>query len=353
MAGFRNNQPDQQKASFLKDAFLSSPLHAFFRMAKRQHIPVVAVGVSGGPDSAMLLVYAVHIARQYQVIVQGVHVHHGLQAIADQWVLHTQALAKMLNVDCSIEYVKVDAASGLGTEAAARNARYRAYEDFAARTGVRHFLLAHHLYDQTETVLLRLLRGAGVQGMAAMGPYTQRGELHFYRPWLEVSRQNILDVAEQFALETGWQAVHDPTNLDPKYTRAAVREMLVPALDERWRGWRKNLARHSRLMAENALLLRDLAQHDYAVLDAGSDNRSFSLRKWRELPEHRQANLMRYWLDLQNIAMPTEARLSEWIKQLRQLHQMGSDRNLRLKHGDAEIRVFNGRVVMVPGISKD
>ena len=352
MVGSKNKQPGQAKASFLKDAFLSAPLHAFFRMAKRQHIPVV-VGVSGGPDSAMLLVYATHIARQYQVRVQGVHVHHGLQAIADQWVSHTLALAKILHVDCSIEYVKVDAASGLGTEAAARNARYQAYEDFAARTGIRHFLLAHHLYDQTETVLLRLLRGAGVQGMAAMGSHTQRGELHFYRPWLAVSRQNILDVAQQFARETGWQAVYDPTNTDPKYTRAAVREMLVPALDERWQGWRKNLARHSRLMAENALLLKDLAQMDYAGLEANADNRSFALGKWRELPGHRQANLMRYWLDLQNIAMPTEARLSEWIKQLRQLHQLGSDRNLRLQHGNHEIRVVNGRVVMVSGIQKD
>ncbi|MFV9473939.1 tRNA lysidine(34) synthetase TilS [Advenella sp. RU8] len=322
-------------------------------MAKRRQIPVVAVGVSGGPDSAMLLVYAAHIAPQYQVKVQAVHVHHGLQAIADEWVLHTQALAERLSVECSIEYVSVDAASGLGIEASARNARYQAYEDFAARTGIRHFLLAHHLYDQTETVLLRLLRGAGVQGMAAMGSHTQRGELHFYRPWLEVSRQNILDVSKCFAHETGWQAVHDPTNLDPKYTRAAVREMLVPALDERWQGWRKNLARHSRLMAENALLLKDLAQMDYAGLDAGSDNCSFSLGKWREMPERRQANVLRYWLDLQNIAMPAEARLSEWIKQLRQLHQMGSDRNLRLKHGNAEIRVVNGRVVMVPDATKD
>ncbi len=147
--------------------------------------------------------------------------------------------------------------------------------------------------------------------------------------------------------------MYDPTNTDPKYTRAAVREMLVPALDERWQGWRKNLARHSRLMAENALLLKDLAQMDYAGLEANADNRSFALGKWRELPGHRQANLMRYWLDLQNIAMPTEARLSEWIKQLRQLHQLGSDRNLRLQHGNHEIRVVNGRVVMVSGIQKD
>ncbi|NLY64340.1 MAG: tRNA lysidine(34) synthetase TilS [Alcaligenaceae bacterium] len=341
MAVSRKNQLNPQKASFLKDAFLSSPLHALFRSAKT---PVYAIGVSGGADSAMLLVYAAHIASLYNIKIHAVHVHHGLQAIADEWVRHTRQLAQMLGVECSIEYVQVASTSGLGIEASARNARYRAYEDFAERTGIRHFLLAHHLYDQTETVLLRLLRGAGVQGMAAMAGHSQRGELHFYRPWLDVSRQNILEAEKQFFLETGWQAVHDPTNADSRYTRAAVREMLVPVLDERWHGWRGNLARHSRLMAENTLLLKDLAQIDYATLDASADNTRFSLQKWRELPMHRQANVLRYWLDLQHIPMPSEARLNEWMRQFRQLHQLGHDRNLKLKHARHEINVIKGWV---------
>src|SRR3546814_3114638 len=112
-------------------------------------------------------------------------------------------------------------------EAAARDARYAAFRQLADQCGVQAVLLAHHRNDQAETVLLRLLRGAGPTGLAAMAPVMQRQGLTYLRPWLGVDRERILSAARDYTRLTGWEPVHDPTNRDDKYTRAAVRERLV------------------------------------------------------------------------------------------------------------------------------
>ncbi len=178
------------------------------------------------------------------------HIHHGLQDAADHWQAHVHDLAQWLRVPCHSRVVQVNMATGAGIESAARDARYEAFRHMARQVGLQHILLAHHRNDQAETVLLRLLRGAGPMGLAAMSASVQRQGIIYLRPWLDVERAEILKQAERFRQISGWAPVQDPTNADDKYTRAAVRERLVPALNERWPGWQSNVSRHARQSAE-------------------------------------------------------------------------------------------------------
>ena len=251
-------------ASFQEDAFLSRALE---RVLANLASDTVLLGMSGGADSAMLLVYASLLAPKYHKRVVALHVHHGLQAPADAWAEHSQALGEMLGVEFIIKRVAVNETSGLGMEASARQARYLAYKEVACELNCAHYLLAHHQNDQAETVLLRLLRGTGAQGMGAMSAESEYDGVHYYRPWLHVPRARILAAAQEWGQVTGWYPVNDPTNHDVAYTRAAVRELLVPSLDARWPSWQSNVIRHAQLMQENSLLLSDLAEIDLANLE--------------------------------------------------------------------------------------
>lgn len=312
----------------------------------RPSAATVGVAVSGGADSAMMLVHAARIAVQRGVELHAFHVHHGLQQVADTWRDHVHELAQKLRIPCHSQRVSVDASLGDGVESAARTARYQALAAMAGKVGVKHILLAHHRDDQAETVLLRLLRGAGPHGMGAMAPEMIRDGLIFLRPWLEVSRSDIDQAASAFYQETGWKSVVDPTNSQDRYTRSAVRERLAPQLNDRWPGWQAALARHARQSRETVEILDELAAEDFASLEPAEDRLSFSLARWRELSHARQALVLRYWLDLHGHRMPTEARLKDLMRQMRQLHALGHDRAMNVKHGDVTIRCTRGRVLL-------
>lgn len=304
----------------------------------------LGVGLSGGADSAMLAVHAALFARRAGIELHCLHVHHGLQAPADGWQAHVHDLAQMLRLPCHTRYASVDASGGDGIESAARDARYAALRDLAGLAGLEHVLLAHHRNDQAETVMLRLLRGAGPTGLAAMAPSVRRQGLIYLRPWLDIDRALILQQAQAFADISGWTPVHDPSNADDQYTRAAVRERLVPELDERWPGWQGSLVRHARQSAELREVLEEVAAQDFAQLAPSPDARSFSLAAWRGLSPARQALVLRHWLTQQGLRTPTDARLQDLMRQLRGLHALGHDRQMQVKHGQAWIRCVKGRV---------
>jgi len=312
----------------------------------------LAVAVSGGADSAMLAVHAAHVARVQGRALRLFHVHHGLFDAADDWADQVAALADLLNLPLDLVRVSIDTGTGLGLEAAAREARYAALAGLAQRHGTTAILLAHHRHDQAETLLLRLLRGTGPGGMTGMASQTWRDGVRYLRPWLDADRRLILTQAGRWADATGWHAVVDPSNEDPRYARGAVRTLLAPALDERWPGWRDNLARHARQAADMALILDEVAQADFAVLEPSSDGRSFGLAAWRRLAPAHQALALRYWFGRHGVRMPTEAKLAELMRQLRQLHALGHDRQMLVEHGAVQVRCVRGRVALEPRASR-
>ena len=309
----------------------------------------VAVALSGGADSvALALVAAEHCASTPRPLYF-FHVHHGLMSQADGWVAHLQKFSQELNIPLHVCHVQVDLAAGLGVEGAARDARYTALAQLCLEHDVAALLLAHHRQDQAETVLLRLLRGTGVSGLAAMRAEAQRGGMRLLRPWLEVERAELLAVAQAYEQRTGWAAVQDPSNTDPKYARGALRSALAPVLNTHWPAWCQTLVRHAKQASEANEVLAEVAALDLAALDVKPEDQSFSLLAWRSLSAARQALVVRYWLQKQGVAMPGERRLADLLRQLRQLHALGHDRELLWQHGSVAVRCKQGRVVLSSG----
>lgn len=190
--------------------------------------PVVVAGVSGGVDSMVLL----HTLAQLVVAgdvqqVHVVHVHHGLRAAADADAAFVQAYCTKHDIPCRVEQVKVSP-TGIGIEAAAREARFAAFNRVASEVGAAAILLAHHQDDQVETFLLRWLRGTSLHGLGGIRPFSLHSNMVFLRPFLRTKRQELVDYAR--TNHVPW--VTDETNLDMRFTRNYLRQRLIPSLRE-------------------------------------------------------------------------------------------------------------------------
>ncbi|MBL8245357.1 MAG: tRNA lysidine(34) synthetase TilS, partial [Rhodanobacteraceae bacterium] len=165
----------------------------------------LVVGYSGGMDSSLLLHCAARSAVARARGLRALHVHHGLHPDADAWAVQAQARAQALGIACDVVRVRVDP-RGQGIEAAAREARLAAFAAALAAGGA--MLLAHHQDDQAETLLLRLLRGASVDGLGAMRAVRAHGAGLILRPWLDQPRALLRQAAQELGI--AW--VEDPAN---------------------------------------------------------------------------------------------------------------------------------------------
>jgi tRNA(Ile)-lysidine synthase len=214
---------------------------------------VVAVACSGGADSLALASAAVFEARKLGLRVVGVTVDHGLQPGSDAQADRVVGQLAALGVDETLTArVHVDEASGLGPEAAAREARFAVLEQVAEHLGAAVVLLGHTLDDQAETVLLGLARGSGGRSLQGMRPSFGV----FARPLLGVRRDDTVTACQVEGLEF-WD---DPHNHDPGYTRVRVRERVLPVLeDELGPGVAQALARTADQLRDDTALLDELA----------------------------------------------------------------------------------------------
>ena len=263
-------------------------------LAPWRDAPAWRVALSGGLDSTVLLHLLVRLAqREALPPLSAIHVHHGLQALADSWPAACRRLCDALAVPLQVDYVQVQA--GASIERAARQARYAA---FCARLAPGEVLLAaQHRDDQAETLLFRLLRGAGVQGLAAMPQTRPLGVGHLLRPLLQCSRAELQAYADEHRLR--W--VEDPSNADSRFSRNYLRHQVLPLLARRWPQATASIARAAEHLGEAAQLLDELAQQDLQAAQAPGefawlDLPSLSLAPLRALSDARQRNALRYWL---------------------------------------------------------
>jgi len=305
----------------------------------------LGIAVSGGPDSVALAGLAAHWVQQKRHALHLLHVHHGLYEQADGWAEQVRALARALNVACHVRHVQVPVGQGDGVEAAARAVRYRALAAMAGENDIGYVLLGHHLDDQAETVMLRLLRGAGPDGMGAMAASVQRDGVTYLRPWLDIERVHIVEQATALAADMGISLVDDPSNRDARYARGVLRTRVFPAIAGLWPGYRQTLSRFARLSGDAAAVLAEVAEADLAGMrrlhPAYGDTLDLSM--WRALSPARRSLALRAWLENQGMAMPPEARLAQMCHQL--LHA-APDRQVLLQHGGIRVRSYRNLVMI-------
>ncbi len=250
----------------------------------------VLVAFSGGLDSTVLL----HALAQAPAIrahgLRAMHVHHGLQAPADDWAAHCARFCESVGVPLSIARVDVARDSGDGLEAAARKARYDVFETALAAGEV--LATAHHRDDQAETFLLRALRGSGPDGLAAMRPWRKFAAGRHWRPLLETPRDELLAYAQKHDLS--W--LDDPSNEDTRHDRNFLRQRILPLLRERWPQADAAFARSSVLNAD-AVELLDQEDALALAMVRSVDPQALSASALLELTAPRRARVLRRWIE--------------------------------------------------------
>ncbi len=309
--------------------FLQAHVAAFLR----RHPPGrrLNIGFSGGLDSTVLLHLLAGLRGEFGFHLAAVHVHHGLSPLADAWVEHCRRQCAELEVSLRVAHVAVSRA-GQGLEAAAREARYRV---FAGLEGDA-LALAHQRDDQAETVLLQLLRGAGMKGLAAMPEERELGSLRLLRPLLDVPRAEIM----AYARARGLSWVDDASNADTALRRNATRHLLMPLLENLFPGAANTLARAAAQFAECADLLDALARQDDPDIATAE---GLALARLAELDAARAGNLLRHYLQLRGVPLRRE-RLREALAQILEAR---ADAQPVVDFGAASLRRFQGRVALV------
>ncbi|MEG1398833.1 MAG: tRNA lysidine(34) synthetase TilS [Acinetobacter sp.] len=271
-------------------------------LAQTQHFPEQAqflIGCSGGMDS-MLLLYL--MAEIFPTQTRAIYIDHQLQSMSAAWGMRVQKQSEVLNIPCMVQKVSVETGN---LEQQARQARYQAYQQHLKPNEI--LVLAHHQQDQAETLLLRLFSGAGVNGLAAMQQIDIRQEMTIWRPFLDLSREQI----EQWSQQFGFDYVTDPSNHDTHYDRAWCREELWAVLQKRFPKMQTAVTRTSYLMQDAAEILADVLQDDWKQC---ATHHELDLNVFSQLSAARQRQLLSAWMKGDDQYRPSY----DMVKRLRQ-----------------------------------
>jgi tRNA(Ile)-lysidine synthase len=288
-------------------SFSAAALRAVLETHLPDGVTGLVVGLSGGADSAALLIAAAGMRASLRASLRAVHIDHGLQAAAVSFRESCVALCGRLGVPLTVIPVVVPLPPGASLEAAARDARYAA---LAAEIEAGECLLtAHHREDQAETLLLQALRGAGLPGLSAMPRCRPFGRGWHLRPLLEVPQAELKAFAARFSA----RASPDPMNEDLRFDRSYLRARVWPLLEERWPGSAASLARAARHAADAQELLDAAAASTVGRLRDGS---ALSVPGLRALAPQERVHVLRFWICEAGAEPPPAARLSEALRQM-------------------------------------
>lgn len=259
------------------------------------------VGYSGGVDSHVLLHAMASLRKSHpEWALRAIYIHHGISAHADTWQTHCEKICRELNVSLTVYRISVDLSSQEGVEGEARKKRYEKFSE--ALEDNECLLMAHHQDDQAETLLLQLIRGAGIAGLSAMPAIKPLGKGELLRPFLSMTRDELIDYAKQEHLE--W--IEDDTNHDLQFARNYLRKTIFPLLKKRWPSVAKTLSRSAEHCANAQKLINELTEKDYEM---ARESDQLSVNKLRNLTEERQKNVLRYWIQQKALRLPTEKQL--------------------------------------------
>ena len=300
---------------------MNPPNPALAALRQLQIARPLAVAYSGGADSTALLLAA---AEYWPGQVHAIHIHHGLQAAADDFVRVCESVCAQFALPLHIVRVNAAPAKGESPEDAARRARYAALSKAASQLGLKSVLLGQHADDQVETVLLALSRGAGLPGLSGMAAMFERGDVAFHRPLLHMPAASLRDwlVHHKIAF------VEDPSNRDENYTRNRIRSRLLPVLADAFPAFRETFARSARHAVQAHALLSEIAGEDLARIGLPP-----VIKALQTLSRARQANVLRHWLLAAHQATPSAAQLEQLLSQIAACTTRGHRIDLKVAAG--------------------
>ena len=273
---------------------MTEPLLGSDWLTELERYQKLVVGFSGGLDSTVLLHYLSSYPALYNKL-SAIHIHHGLSANAATWAEHCQRVCASLGIPLVIRHIEFNRTANIE-----ENARRARYQEFASMLSINDcLLLGHHQDDQAETLLLQLLRGAGVDGLAAMAPVKKLAGHNLCRPLLMHPRQTLVDYARLHHLS--W--IEDESNQNQAFSRNYLRHQVMPLLHDKWPGAAANLARTAHHCQQAQANLEDLALLDCPAL--ADRHATFSLDSLRNLSHARVSNVVRVWLKNNSIRAPS------------------------------------------------
>jgi tRNA(Ile)-lysidine synthase len=327
------------------NASATAALEAHVAREIAHHVPrraTLTVALSGGMDSVVLLEITRRVAPACAIQVRALHVNHGLSAHAGVWERFCRLHCARRRIPFRAVRVEVQG-EGANVEAQARAARYRAF----AEDGAPFIALAHHRDDQAETLLLNLLRGAGVEGLAAMPAVRlldagaddgRTSSIRLVRPLLAIARSDIAGYARERRLR--W--IEDDSNDNVRFARNFLRLRVLPLVERRFPAAREALARSAGHVREAALLLEELARSDASAVGAAS---RLNAERLAALGPSRAANVLRRFLAQHGERAPGLARTREM---LRQLTDAGAHASPAIDLERHSVRRYRGWIELAP-----
>ena len=298
--------------------------------------PRLCVAYSGGVDSHVLLHALAQLRARQPLLLRAVHVDHGLQPTSGDWAQHCKRVCTELEIACVIERIKVINQGKDGLEAAARHGRYACFRRHLEPDEV--LLTAHHQDDQAETVLLQLLRGAGVQGLAGMPPRTPLGAGWLARPLLAFSRRAL----EHYAHVENLRWIEGPSNRDLRHGRNLLRHKVFPVLQGHWPTAARQLVQAAQHATEAAGLLDEMARADLGSCRVAGGLQVPALAR---LPASRRRNVLRYWIRERGFQAPATALL-ERISAL--VENLPRTRQAEIRWGGVALHRYRDLLMLCP-----
>lgn len=275
-------------------------------LAKLQQFPSPSsylIAYSGGLDSHVLLHMLATLQDQIQAPLRAMHIQHGLQTEAEEWAAHCLAVCADLKIPCFVKHLHLTPKPGISLEALARDARYAALHDVLPENGM--LLTAHHADDQAETLLLQLLRGSGIEGLAAMPEYRAWHPGWHARPLLSFTRTELQAYAKTHNLH--W--VEDPSNQNTDFDRNYLRQQIMPLLQTRWPAANKTIARSAGHLA-NLLPLVHM-QTENALGQCLNPQGRLLISQLKKQPATEQNLVLRAWIQQNGHPTPQHTHLKQ------------------------------------------
>lgn len=302
----------------------------------REPAGALAVAFSGGPDSTALLHALASLPAARARGLRALHVDHALHAQSAIWAAQCQAVCHELELACVVRTVTV-AASGEGIEAAARHARYRALGE-ELQPG-EWLLLAQHREDQAETVLLKLLRGAGPQGLGGMRAQRPLGPGRLWRPLLDTPRARLHDYLDRHALSY----ISDPSNADLRLSRNYLRADVLPVLGAHWPQAIDSILHSAARLREAAETLEIRWLEAFERLhDATND--TLKAAAWLALEPALRQPLLDHWLHRHKLPVPGTAQRRQIERQI----SAAAGRVPCVRWGTVTLHIWKGRLWLQP-----